>query len=97
MANSFIKYCHLVVRHVMDIIEVTPTQQPYKTLKERLLSHFKMSEYTRLDKLFTMPDLGGRKPSAMLELCSHGEEITCMFTCLFLHCLPKEAQDHVGL
>jgi hypothetical protein len=38
------------VRLVMYIIEVTPAQQPYEILKERLLSHFKMSEYERLDK-----------------------------------------------
>jgi hypothetical protein len=62
----------------MDIIEVTPALQPYEMLKERLLSHFQMSEYERLDKLFTMPDLGGRNLSAMLaamlEVCPRGEE-----------------------
>jgi hypothetical protein len=35
-------------------------------LKERLFSHFKMSEYVRLEKLFTMLELGVRKLSAML-------------------------------
>jgi hypothetical protein len=73
MTDSFDRYWHLVavllpdtVPLVMDIIEVTPTQQPYETLKERLLSHFKMSVYERLVKLFTIPDLGHREPSAML-------------------------------
>jgi hypothetical protein len=67
MTDSFDKYCHLVavlppdtVLLVMDIIEVTPAQQPYETLKEHLLSHFKMSEYERLETLFTSPELGGR-------------------------------------
>jgi hypothetical protein len=67
MTDSFDKHCHLVavlppdtVLLVMDIIEVTPSQQPYETLKEHLLSHFKMSEYERLETLFTMPELGGR-------------------------------------
>jgi hypothetical protein len=54
MTDSFDKYCHL------DIIEVTPAEQPYETLKEQLLFHFQMSEYEKLDKLFAMPDLGGR-------------------------------------
>jgi hypothetical protein len=79
MTDSFDKYCHLVavmppdtVRLVMDIIEVTPAQQPYETLKERLLSHFKLSKYERLEKLFTMPELSSRKPSAMLEVCPRG-------------------------
>jgi hypothetical protein len=26
----------------MDIIEVTPSEQPYERLKKRLLTHFKM-------------------------------------------------------
>jgi hypothetical protein len=101
MTDSFDKYCHLVavlppdtVRLVMDIIEVTPNQQPYETLKERLLLHFRMSEYERLDKLFTMPDLGGRKPSAMLaamlEVCPRCEDWTRTFAGLFLHRLPRE-------
>jgi hypothetical protein len=70
MTDSFNKYCHLVavlppdtVRLIMDIIEVMPDLQLYETLKERLLSHYQMSEYKRLDKLFTMPDLGSRKLS----------------------------------
>jgi hypothetical protein len=85
MTDSFDKYCPLVailpsntVHLIMDIIEVTPAEQPYETLKEQLLFHYQMSEYEKLDKLFTMPDLGGRKPSAMLatmlEVCPHGEE-----------------------
>jgi hypothetical protein len=101
MKDSFDKYYHLVAvlppdmdRLVMDIIKVTPAQQPYETLKERLLSHFKMSEYERLERLFTMPELGGRKPSAMLaamlEVCPRGEENTRTFAGLFLHRLPRE-------
>ncbi len=81
------------VRLVMDVIEVTPAQRPYEILKDRPPSHFKLSEYERLDKLFTMPDLGGRKPSAilaaMLEVCPHREEKTRTFAGLFLHRLPE--------
>ncbi len=29
----------------MDTMEVTTTQQPYETLKNRLLYYFKLSEY----------------------------------------------------
>jgi hypothetical protein len=46
------KYYHLVavlppdaVSLDMDIMEVTPTQRPYETLKNRLLYYFKLSEY----------------------------------------------------
>jgi hypothetical protein len=60
MAKSFARYCHLAavlpsdtVGLVMDIIVVVPTQQSYQTLKERLLSLFKLPWYARLDKVFT--------------------------------------------
>jgi hypothetical protein len=60
LAKSFDRYCHLAavlpsdtVGLVMDIIVVIPTQQSYQTLKERLLSLFKLPWYERLDKLFT--------------------------------------------
>jgi hypothetical protein len=79
------------VRLVMDVIEGTLAQRPQETLKDRPLSHIKLSELERLDKLFTMPDLGGRKPSvilaAMLEVCPHREEKT--LAGLFLHRLPE--------
>ncbi len=101
VTDSFDEYCHLMaslppesVRLVMDIVEVPPAVNPYETLKERLLSQLQLSEYERLDQLFTMPGLGGRKPSAMLaamlELCPRGEENTCTFAGLFLHRLPRE-------
>lgn len=101
VTDSFDKYCHLMaslppesVRLVMDVVEVPPTVNPYEILKERLLSHLQLSEYERLDQLFTMPGLGGRKPSAMLaamlELCPRGEENTRTFAGLFLHRLPRE-------
>jgi hypothetical protein len=65
-----------------------------ETLKERLLLHFKLSEYERLEKLFTMPELGSRKLSAMLaamlEVCPRGEEGMRTFAGLFLHRLPRE-------
>jgi hypothetical protein len=103
VTDSFDKYCHLMaslppesVRLVMDIVEVPPTVDPYETLKERLLSQLQLSEYERLDQLFTMPGLGSRKPSAilaaMLELCPRGEENTRTFAGLFLHRLPRELQ-----
>jgi hypothetical protein len=40
----------------MDIIEVTPSEQPYERLKKRLLTHFKMLVKEWLNKLFMMPD-----------------------------------------
>jgi hypothetical protein len=101
VTDSFDKYCHLMaslppesVCLVMDIVEVPPAVNPYETLKERLLSQLQLSEYERLDQLFTMPGLGSRKLlamlAAMLELCPRGEENTRTFAGLFLHRLPRE-------
>ncbi len=104
MKDCFDKYCHLVailppdtVFLTMDITKVTAAQQPYETLKERLLCYFKMSEYERLEKLFTMLELEGQQAighvDAMLEVCPRGEENIHTFAGLFLACLPDRSES----
>jgi hypothetical protein len=73
LTDSFNKYCYLAVvlspdtiRLMMDIIDVTPAQQPYESLKERLFSRFKMSEYERWISSSPYRSIGGWKQSIML-------------------------------
>jgi hypothetical protein len=53
-----------------------------------------MSATQRAEKLFSMPPLGGRRPSdllaAMYEYCPAGEEKSQLFKALFLTRLPPE-------
>jgi hypothetical protein len=85
---------HESLRLVADIVEVPPAEEPYITLKQRLIASHQLTGFQRAEKLLQMPLLGARKPSdlmaAMLEVCPCGEEKTEIFACLFLQRLPRE-------
>jgi hypothetical protein len=82
------------LRLVADLVATPPEDNPYSTLKERLLLAHAMSATQRAEKLFSMPPLGGRRPSdllaAMYEYCPAGEEKSQLFKALFLTRLPPE-------
>jgi hypothetical protein len=67
---------HKSLRLVADIVEVPPDQEPYTTLKQRLMALHQLTGFQRAEKLLQMPPLGARKPSdlmaAMLEVCPRG-------------------------
>jgi hypothetical protein len=101
VTDEHTKYCYVVgalphesLRLVADIVEIPPEEEPYTTLKGRLMASHLMTGYRRAEKLFAMPALGSRKPSdlmaAMLEVCPRGEEKTELFAFLFLQRLPRE-------
>jgi hypothetical protein len=82
------------LRLVADLVASPPDQQPYATLKERLLLADAMTATQRAEKLFSLPALGSRRPSdllaAMYEYCPAGEETSELFKALFLTRLPPE-------
>jgi hypothetical protein len=88
------------LRQVIDVIEAPHDTLPYTTLKQRLLSTHEMTKFQRIEALFKMEGLGGRKPSEllsqMLELCPRGEEKNPFFIFLFLQRLPKELRVLLG-
>jgi hypothetical protein len=59
-----------------------PAEHPYKELKEKLLQCHSLNMYQSFEKLNTVPALGGQSP--------RGEERSRLFTCLFLHRLPRQ-------
>jgi hypothetical protein len=85
------------LRLVADLVASPPMEQPYMLLKERLLLAHAMTATQRAEKLFSLPSLGGRRPSdllaAMYEFCPPGEETTELFKALFLTRLLKQHQD----
>jgi hypothetical protein len=82
------------LRLVADLVATPPEDSPYTVLKERLLLAHAMSATQRAEKLFSLPPLGGRRPSdllaAMYEYCPAGEEGSQLFKALFLTRLPPE-------
>jgi hypothetical protein len=82
------------LRLAVDLVATPPEDSPYSVLKERLLLAHAMSANQRAEKLFSMPPLGGRRPSDLLavmyEYCPAGEEKSQLFKALFLTRLPPE-------
>jgi hypothetical protein len=101
ITSEWDRYDHLVgalprasVRLVLDLLENPDEQAPYSALKEKLLSSHELTNFERIEKLFQMEPLGGRKPtellSEMLEICPRGQESNMFFMFLFLQRLPRE-------
>jgi hypothetical protein len=88
------------LRQVLDVIENPHADEPYSVLKRRLMSAHDMTKFQRIEALFKMEALGGRKPSEllaqMLELCPRGEEKNPFFLFLFLQRLPRELRVLLG-
>jgi hypothetical protein len=88
------------LRQVLDVIESPHADEPYSELKRRLMSAHDMTKFQRIEALFKMEALGGRKPSEllaqMLELCPRGEEKNPFFIFLFLQRLPRELRVLLG-
>jgi hypothetical protein len=88
------------LRTVLDLVKHLPGEAPYTALKERLCVAHQLTDFQRVEKLFQMDSLGGRKPSdllsEMLELCLTGQETSPFFLFLFLQRLPKELRIMLG-
>jgi hypothetical protein len=91
---------HASLSQVLDVIEGPHATSPYSTLKQRLLSAHELTKFQRIEALFKMEALGGRKLSEllaqMLELCPRGEEKNPFFIFLFLQRLPRELRVLLG-
>jgi len=89
-----------VIAAVLDVLEEVGEEQPYTTLKQRLLETHVLSDFEKLELLFKMPGLGARKPSqlltAMLEACPTGEEKSKIFIFMFMQRLPKDLRLMLG-
>ena len=81
---------------VLDLLETTPTDSPYETLKKRLIGSFSLSEYERAHKLLHLPQLGDEKPSSLLDqmLGLLGKHPPCfIFKQIFLERLPERIRS----
>jgi len=105
--DEWSRYDHVVsslskdsLRLVLDLVTSPPEDDPYTTLKARLLDSHQLTDYQRIEQLLAMDSLGSRKPSEllahMLELCPAGEETTKFFAFHFLHRLPQELRIMLG-
>lgn len=56
-----------VLTQVWDLVNTTPTAQPYSTLKTAIIDRFSESEQRRLHRLLDKAEVGDRKPSHFLN------------------------------
>ena len=74
-------------------IENPPEQDRYGNIKKRLLNTFDLSQQERAARLLSFPDLGDRKPTALMDdmLALLGSHQACfLFNYIFLQRLPED-------
>jgi hypothetical protein len=109
VVDSLTKYDHVltklpeaVISSVRDLVRVVDDTytDAYEQLKSHLLSSFGQSKWQLISKLIDHQDLGGRRPSSlmdqMLTLLPSGEKPGLLFISLFLRRLPVEYRDHLA-
>jgi hypothetical protein len=74
IGNELTKFYHVIsqldekyVAEVEDIINSSPQQEPYTTLKTELVKRLWPSRYQHTHQLFTLEEMGDRKPSQFLR------------------------------
>jgi hypothetical protein len=82
------------VNLISDLVENVAPEDAYDQLRARLAAAHQLTDYQKVEQLYALPPLGGRKPSEMLaemvRVCPRGEERSVFFTYAFLHRLPRE-------
>jgi HEPN domain-containing protein len=90
------------VRALISAIEADPVKQEasYTLLKEALMGSFGMTKWQMAYALLDHPDLGDRRPSAMMaEMLALRFETTppdSLFLALFLRRVPTSIRDHLA-
>ena len=80
---------------VVSLLERPPTRNKYTTLKAHLLDTFGLNESERARQLLSLPGLGDRKPSELMDhmLALLGDHQPCfLFKELFLQQLPDQVR-----
>jgi hypothetical protein len=91
-----------VIATVRDMTITPPEENAYTELKERLLSSFKPSKWEQVSKLLHFPDLGDRRPTAlmdaMLATLPTGASSNCvLFQGIFLERMPDYIRTHLSV
>ena len=82
-----------------DFFEKVPAENPYTALKLRLLKKYTYTDLEKAEMVPSMPGLGDRKPSSLLDsmlaLCPAGQEASPLFLSEFLHRMPAVVNEHL--
>ena len=76
------------------------TPDPYNLLKEKILTSFQPTKWSLINRLLDHPELGDRRPSALLDdmlaLLPPKEQPGDLFLGMFLRRLPADMRDQLG-
>ena len=91
-----------ILEKLRRVMMVAPAvANPYGLLKSRLVELLTPSVMERLNIIIWQPELGGRRPSelmeALLALLPPGEQPGLLFKGHFLHHLPSDMRDREAL
>ena len=91
-----------IIDTVVDIVEEIATyDDPYNSLKDRLLTGFKVTRWARMSQLIHHPGLGDLRPSQlmskMLALLSPGTAPCEILLGLFMEKMPLEIRNGIAL
>ena len=78
---------------LIDFLENPPEQDRYGSIKKQLLSTFDLSQQERAARLLRFPELGDRKPTALMDdmLALLGSHQPCfLFNYIFLQRFPED-------
>ncbi len=100
------KYHHLlaalqndVAITLTDFFEHVPDENPYTALKLRLLKKYTHTDLEKAEMIRSMPDIGDRKPSdlmdSMLALCPTGHTMSPLFLNEFLRRMPATVRGYL--
>ena len=88
-----------VLHAVLDLVENPPTEDPYTTLKGRLVLAHQLTPVQKATKSLQVVASGNQCPSevlaSLLEYCPPGEEATAFFRVAFTMRLPPTIQAHL--
>ena len=91
---------HEVASQVLDLLRSPPSSESYNSLRYRLIAIYKMSDFQRMERLFSLQDLGTQRPSALLAtmvtyLPNREEASSCLFRYMFISRMPSRIRDHL--
>ena len=100
------KYHHIVAAlpgeiavKLQDFFENVPEENQYTVLKSRLLKKFSYTDLEKAEMVRSMPGLGDRKPSdlmdAFLTVCPAGQQMSPLFINEFLRRIPGDVRGHL--
>ena len=88
-----------VAVQVLDLIRNPPKDDPYQSLKDRLLRMFALNDYTSAEAIANLSLTGDMQPSTlmswMLGILPDGHKPCFFLRAAFLKCLPAEVSVHL--